>query len=83
MAPNPWNVTFQTDGITATIDVPGCKAEGIELELTNGKLNVKATRAKAVASDATSNPPTKRTTKKSVTKQVPTTSAPRRPVTAR
>ena len=43
----------------------------------------KATRAKAVASDATSNPPTKRATKKSVTKQVPTTSAPRRPVTAR
>jgi len=43
----PWKLEVKHDRINAMIDVPGCKAEGIELELTNGKLSVKATRSKA------------------------------------
>lgn len=43
---NPWHLEFKADRIIATIDVPGCKAEGIELSLTNGTLSVKATRTK-------------------------------------
>lgn len=43
---NPWHLDVRHDRIIATIDVPGCKAEGIELSLTNGTLSVKATRTK-------------------------------------
>lgn len=41
---DPWKLTPKVDRIIAEIDVPGCKAENIELELTNGKLSIKAHR---------------------------------------
>lgn len=41
-----WNLDVKADRIIATVDVPGCKAEGIELTLSNGTLSVKATRTK-------------------------------------
>ena len=41
---DPWNLKVKADRIEAQIDVPGCKAENIELTLTNGTLSVKATR---------------------------------------
>lgn len=43
---NPRKLDVKHDCIIATIDVPGCKAEGIELELLNGRLSVKAHRNK-------------------------------------
>lgn len=43
---SPWKLTVKSDRIVAQIDVPGCKAENIELELLNGKLSVKAHRSK-------------------------------------
>lgn len=43
---SPWHLEFKADRVIATIDVPGCKVEGIELSLNNGTLSVKATRTK-------------------------------------
>src|SRR5690606_33393779 len=44
-ATNSWKLDVKQDRIIATIDVPGCKAENIELDLVDGKLSVKATRS--------------------------------------
>lgn len=43
-ATNPWQLIVKEDRIIAKIDVPGCKADGIDLTLNDGTLSVRAHR---------------------------------------
>jgi hypothetical protein len=40
LAPNPWNVQFQSDKVVARCDVPGAVADSVNVEITNGSIQV-------------------------------------------